>query len=102
LKVAFKKSLLNDANCSFFCTTHHNTQVLCTTHHSFVVAQQMGGMLTSCQIELRSVSGLAEQLCADMDEQDKALIREKVDTLREALHRLQGSLGDRQRDLEKR
>jgi len=62
----------------------------------------MGGMLTSCQIELRSVSGLAEQLCADMDEQDKALIREKVDTLREALHRLQGSLGDRQRDLEKR
>lgn len=62
----------------------------------------MAAMLTSCQIELRSVSGMAELLCQQMDEQDRELIRHKVDHLRANLHRLQATLGEKQRDLEKK
>ncbi|CAK8680522.1 unnamed protein product [Clavelina lepadiformis] len=84
------------------CDRELNTGSPSRVEYKLTMSQQMAAMLTSCQIELRSVSGLAEQLCADMDVQDKALIRGKVDNLRNALHRIQGSLGDRQRDLEKR
>lgn len=66
------------------------------------VFQQTAAELRSSQIELRSISGLAEQLCGDMDLIDRAVIREKVENLRKILHGLQAGIGDRQRDLERR
>lgn len=62
----------------------------------------MAADLTTSQIELRSISGLAEQLCADMEPTDKSIMRERVDQLRKKLHGLQADMGEKQRDLEKR
>ena len=62
----------------------------------------MAATLTSCQIELRSLSGLAEQLTTDMDSSDKMLIQDKIDHLRKMLNNIRGNLGDKQRELEKR
>ncbi|XP_077969764.1 nesprin-1-like isoform X1 [Styela clava] len=70
--------------------------------HKLSECQKTAADLTSSQIELRSISGLAEQLCADMDQQDKSIIREKVDKLRRLLHALQAEIGEKQRELEKR
>ena len=62
----------------------------------------MAATLTSCQIELRALSGVAEQLTSDMDSSDKMLIQDKIDYLRKMLNNIRGNLGDKQRELEKR
>ena len=67
-----------------------------------VLFQRMAAVLNSQQIALHSLSELAEQLCANMDEADKAIIRNKVENLRKDLYQLQNGLGVRQRDLESR
>ena len=59
-------------------------------------------MLTSCLVELRSISELSENICQEMDSTDKLMIKNKIKTFRISLDELQALSTTEQRDLEKK
>lgn len=59
-------------------------------------------MLTSCLVELRSISELSENICQEMDLTDKLMIKNKIKTFRISLDELQALSTTEQRDLEKK
>lgn len=59
-------------------------------------------MLTSCLVELRSISELSENLCQEMDSSDKFLIKNKIKTFRSSLDQLQALSTNEQREIEKK
>ena len=51
---------------------------------------------------VRTLSGEAEQLCCGMEETDKAIIQNKVASLRKDLQQLRNKLEAQQKDIESR
>jgi len=64
--------------------------------------QVIQAMLTSCLVELRSISELSENICQEMDLTDKLMIKNKIKTFRISLDELQALSTTEQRDLEKK
>ena len=59
-------------------------------------------MLTSCLVELRSISELSENISQEMDLTDRLMIKNKIKTFRISLDELQALSTTEQRDLEKK